>query len=134
MCQQGHPKSFPGQKSMKDIEDLDSVKNKHLMQYQDQFQLPQYVDQKKELLAQPPERVHKTMDKEACKPIPAVLHMNLKDKEVLQSQECQPLEPFRKLLSECEEKLGISDSSNKLTQDISQPQDLQLETKLAFKE
>ena len=134
MCQQGHPNSFLGQTSTENIEDLGSAKSKYLMPYQDQFPLPQYADQKEEQLVQIHEPVRKTLDKEVCKPTLEVLQMNPEKKEVLQSLECQPQVPFLKLLSECGEKLGIRDSSNKLTQDISQPQDLQPGTTLAFRE
>ena len=134
MCQQGHPNSFLGQTSMENIEDLDSVRNKPSMQYQDQFQLPQYADRKEEQLAQTHELVRKTLDKEARKPALEVLQMNPEKKLVVPSLECQQQVPFLKLLSECGEKLGIRDSSNKLTPDISQPQDLQPGTTLAFRE
>ena len=134
MCQQGHPNYFLGQTSTENIEDLDSVRNKHLMQYQDQFQRPQYADQKGEQLVQTHELARKTLDKGACKLTLEVLQMNLEKEVGLQSPECQPQVPFLKLLSECGEKLGIRDSLNKLTPDISQPQDLQPGTTQAFRE
>ena len=114
-------------------EDQDLVKSKHLMQFQGLSQLPQYADlsEKQQAQQQEVER-DETSAKEAPKPVSL---MSQKGKVATPpSLEYQQQVPFLKLLSECGEKLGIKNQSPKSTPDTFPPQDLQPETRLAFRE
>ena len=129
LCQQDRQRSSRNQISMERVEDLDSVKNKSLIQYPDPYRLPQYADPKQLL-----QEVHEMVHKEACKPVYPTLHTNPNINALAKSVEHQQQVPFLKLLSECGEKLGIRDPSGEWTQGTSPQQDLQPERTLVFRE
>ena len=135
MCQQGLLKSTSDhQASMKtQSEDQDLVKNKLLMPSQDRSQQHLCANQREKQQAQRQEEaIGGILAKEAPSP---VSHTSQKEEATVpQSPEYQPQVPFLKLLSECGEKLGIKDPSQKLTPDTSPQLDLQLEKKAAFRE
>ena len=135
MCQQDLPNLIlDHQVSMKtQSEDQALAKSKHLMPSQDQSQPPLCANRREKQQVQRQEEARGgILAKEAPSPVSHTSQME--EDTVPQSPEYQLQVPFLKLLSECGEKLGIKDPSQKLTPDTSRQLDLQLEKKAAFRE
>ena len=135
MCQQDLPNLIlDHQASMKTpSEDQDLAKSKHLMPSQDPSQQPRCVNQREKQQAQRQEEaIGGILAKEAPSPVSHTSQME--EATVPQPQEFQPQVPFLKLLSECGEKLGIKDPSQKLIPDTFPQLDPQLEKNAAFRE
>ena len=135
MCPQDLPNLIlDHQASMKTpSEDPVLAKSKHLMPSQDQSQQPLCANQREKQQAQRQEEARGGISaKEALSPVSHTSQME--EATVSQSPEYQPQVPFLKLLSECGEKLGIKEPSQKLTLDTFPQLDLQLEKKAAFRE